>query len=96
MFCLRGFQICAETIRQWVLSSGIFLAKKLRKKRYGKAGNSWYVDETYVTVNTIDFDIRFIHIPALTLFAITFLPMIYYFVPIISQYPDLYLLPQNW
>jgi transposase-like protein len=53
MFWLRGFRICAETVRQWVLSFGTFLAKILRKKRRGKAGRSWSVDETYVKVNGV-------------------------------------------
>lgn len=54
MFWLRGFKICAETIRQWVMAFGADLASTLRKKRCGKAGKSWYADETYVKVSGVN------------------------------------------
>jgi putative transposase len=50
IFWLRGFKLCAETIRLWVLRFGILLGKNLRSVRRGKAGKSWYVDETYLQV----------------------------------------------
>ncbi len=50
IFNLRGFQITGETIRQWSLVLGVELGKSLRARRQGKAGNSWYVDETYLLI----------------------------------------------
>jgi len=51
IFWLRGFKICGETIRLWFNQLGVLLGKSLRKKRRGKAGKSWFVDETYVKVS---------------------------------------------
>lgn len=50
IFWLRDFRICSETIRLWVFRFGVYLGKLFRRRRKGKAGGSWYVDETYLKV----------------------------------------------
>jgi putative transposase len=52
IFWLRGFKLCAETIRLCVLRFGTLLGKGLRTARHGKAGKSWHVDETYLKVES--------------------------------------------
>lgn len=52
IFWLRGFKICAETIRQWMQRLGAIIGNLLRKKRYGKAGKRWHVDESYLQINS--------------------------------------------
>ena len=39
-----------ETIRDWEFRFAPLLANRLRAKRRGRAGVSWYIDETYVKV----------------------------------------------
>ncbi len=46
----RGFEVTHETIRAWEFRFVPLLADQLRRKRRGKAGVSWYLDETYVKV----------------------------------------------
>ena len=46
----RGFEVTHETIRAWEFRFAPRLADQLRRKRRGKAGVSWYLDETYVKV----------------------------------------------
>ena len=46
----RGFEISHETIRAWEFRFAPLLADRLRAKRRGHAGSSWYLDETYVKV----------------------------------------------
>ena len=46
----RGFEISHETIRIWEFRFAPHVAENLRKKRHGQAGDSWYLDETYVKV----------------------------------------------
>ena len=50
-FALRGMVLCHETVREWEAKLTPALAEELRRRRRGKAGCSWYVDETYVKVN---------------------------------------------
>jgi len=50
MFLERGFKFSHEIIRQWEKKFAPLLIDVLRKKRRGKLGTSWYVDETYVKV----------------------------------------------
>ena len=47
----RGFDIIHETIRAWEFRFAPHVAEKLRKRRHGRSGRSWYLDETYVKVN---------------------------------------------
>ena len=46
----RGFEISYETIRAWEYQFAPLVSKRLRSKRRGKIGRSWYLDETYVKV----------------------------------------------
>lgn len=50
MFLERGFQFTHETVREWQQRFASLLSLKLRAKRKGTTGPSWYVDETYVRV----------------------------------------------
>ena len=50
MFLLRGFVFTYEAVREWEAKLTPTLAEDLRRKRKGKVGHSWYVDETYVRV----------------------------------------------
>lgn len=40
-----------EAVRQWEAKLTPALAEDLRRRRRGKAGRSWYVDETYIKVS---------------------------------------------
>src|SRR3984893_6051373 len=51
MFLERGFTFTHEAIRDWEERFAPLLADQLRIKRHGKAGKSWYVDETYIKVH---------------------------------------------
>src|SRR5258708_7483608 len=51
MFLVRGFVFTHEAMRDWEARFAPLLADQLRTKRQGKAGTSWYVDETYIKVN---------------------------------------------
>ena len=46
----RGFEVSHETIRAWEFRFAPLLADRLRAKRRGHAGSSWYLDETDVNV----------------------------------------------
>ena len=46
----RGYAVTHETIRDWEFRFAPLLAERLRTKRRGRAGVSWYIDETYVKV----------------------------------------------
>jgi transposase-like protein len=47
---LRGLVFSHEAIRDWEAKLAPLLTDALRKHRKGKAGRSWYVDETYIKV----------------------------------------------
>jgi hypothetical protein len=51
MFLVRGFVFTHEAVRDWEARFAPLLADQLRTKRQGKAGTSWYVDETSIKVN---------------------------------------------
>ena len=50
LFLLRGFSFTHEAVRDWEERFAPLLAEQLRRKRKGKPGRKWYVDETYVKV----------------------------------------------
>src|SRR2546421_11890543 len=50
MFLERGFVFTHEAVRDWEARFTPLIADQLRAKRRGQAGTSWYVDETYVSV----------------------------------------------
>jgi putative transposase len=47
---LRGLVFSHEAIRDWEARLAPLLTDALRQRRKGKAGRSWYVDETYIKV----------------------------------------------
>ena len=51
MFLVRGMVFCHETVRAWEAKLTPALAEELRRRRRGKVGRSWYVDETYIKVD---------------------------------------------
>ena len=50
MFLIRGLVFTHEAVRDWEAKLAPLLAEGLRKRRAGKAGRCWHVDETYVKV----------------------------------------------
>ena len=50
MFLIRGIVFTHEAVRDWEAKLAPLLAEGLRKRRAGKAGRCWHVDETYVKV----------------------------------------------
>ncbi len=50
MFLLRGFEFTHEAVREWEERFAPLLAEHIRRKRKGKMGRRWYVDETYLKV----------------------------------------------
>jgi hypothetical protein len=48
MFLIRGFVFSYEAVRDWEAKLTPALADELRRRRRGKVGPSWYVDETYI------------------------------------------------
>ena len=51
MFLERGIQFSHETIRDWEKKFTPLIINSLRKRRRGKSGVSWYIDETYIKVS---------------------------------------------
>src|SRR3954469_9570308 len=51
MFAIRGIVFSYEAVREWEAKLTPALAEELRKRRRGKVGRSWYVDETYLKVH---------------------------------------------
>ena len=47
----RGYEVTHETIRAWEFRFAPLVSQRLRARRLGQAGRSWYIDETYVKVN---------------------------------------------
>jgi hypothetical protein len=45
---LRGLVFSHEAIRDWEAKLAPLLTDALRQRRKGKAGRSWYIDETYI------------------------------------------------
>lgn len=50
IFLERGFAFTHEAVRDWEERFAPLIAERLRIKRHGQAGTSWYVDETYLKV----------------------------------------------
>src|SRR3954453_1250527 len=51
MFAMRGIVFSYEAVREWEAKLTPALAEDLRRRRRGKVGRSWYVDETYLKVH---------------------------------------------
>ncbi len=50
MLVERGVNVTYETIRQWSIKFGAQYARRL-KRRQGRLGDTWYLDELFVTIN---------------------------------------------
>jgi putative transposase len=50
MFLTRGFVFSYEAVRDWEAKLTPALAENLRRRRKGRVGRSWYVDETHLRV----------------------------------------------
>jgi putative transposase len=50
MFLIRGLVFSYEAVRDWEAKLTPALGENLRRRRKGKVGRSWYVDETYIRV----------------------------------------------
>jgi putative transposase len=48
MFLVRGIVFSHEAVREWEAKLTPALAEDLRRRRRGKTGRSWYVDETLI------------------------------------------------
>ena len=46
----RGFDVSHEMVRAWEFRFAPLISADLRARRRGRAGRSWYIDETYVRV----------------------------------------------
>ena len=51
MFAMRGIVFSYEAVREWEAKLTPALAEDLRRRRRGKVGRSWYIDETYLKVH---------------------------------------------
>ena len=52
MFLMRGFVFSYAAVRDWETKLTPAVAEDLRRRRKGRIGRSWYVDETYIRVNS--------------------------------------------
>src|SRR3712207_4412205 len=50
MFLARGLVLSHEAVRDWEAELTPRLSEELRRRRRGRIGKSWYVDETYLRV----------------------------------------------
>ena len=50
MFLIRGVEFSYEAVRDWESKLTPSLIDALRRRRKGRIGHSWYVDETYIKV----------------------------------------------
>jgi putative transposase len=51
MFLVRSFEFTHEAVRDWERRLAPLITEHLRSRRRGKAGRSWYVDETYIKIS---------------------------------------------
>jgi transposase-like protein len=50
LFLIRGYELSHETVRDWETRFAPLLADQFRRRRQGRVGRCWYVDETYLKV----------------------------------------------
>src|ERR687885_748573 len=50
LFLIRGYELSYETVRDWEARFAPLLADQVRRRRQGRVGRCWYVDETYLKV----------------------------------------------
>ena len=46
LFLIRGYEFSYETVRDWEARFAPLLADQVRRRRKGKVGRCWHVDET--------------------------------------------------
>jgi putative transposase len=51
LFLIRGYDLSYETVRDWEARFAPLLADQVRRRRQGRVGRCWYVDETYLKVS---------------------------------------------
>src|SRR5919199_2586610 len=51
LFLIRGYELSYEAVRDWEARFAPLLADQVRRRRKGKVGRCWYVDETYLKVS---------------------------------------------
>src|SRR3982751_6681089 len=51
LFLIRGYEFSYETVRDWEERFAPLLADQVRRRRQGRVGRCWYVDETYLKVS---------------------------------------------
>src|SRR3954447_25306186 len=51
LFLIRGYEFSDETVRDWEARFAPLLADQVRRRRQGRVGRCWYVDETYLKVS---------------------------------------------
>src|SRR3954462_5315699 len=51
LFLIRGYELSYETVRDWEARFAPLLADQVRRRRKGKVGRCWYMDETYLKVS---------------------------------------------
>ena len=51
MFLIRGIEFSCEAVRDWEAKLTPTLIDNLRRRRKGRIGKSWYVDESHCKVN---------------------------------------------
>src|SRR5947209_16705806 len=47
LFLIRGYELSYETVRDWEARFAPLLADQVRRRRKGKVGRCWHVDETF-------------------------------------------------
>jgi hypothetical protein len=47
LFLIRGYEFSDETVRDWEARFAPLLADQVRRRRQGRVGRCWYVDETF-------------------------------------------------
>src|SRR3954452_19268052 len=50
LFLIRGYEFSYETVRDWEARFAPLLADQVRRRRQGRVGRCWHVDETYLKV----------------------------------------------
>src|ERR687885_1503295 len=54
LFLIRGYDLSYETVRDWEARFAPLLADQVRRRRQGRVGRCWYVDETYIKADSAE------------------------------------------
>ena len=52
LFLIRGYEFSYEAVRDWEARFAPLLADQVRRRRQGRVGRCWHVDETYLKVSS--------------------------------------------